>query len=364
MKVIRILRVLFNIDRHLKGVLNMRYKQLGRTGLLVSELCFGTMTFGGKGFWEVIGQQTQETADNLVARVLDAGINFFDTANIYSEGESEKMLGKALGSRRKDVVLATKVRGRMGPGANEIGLSRGHIMQAAEDSLRRLGTDYIDLYQIHGFDQLTPLEETLRALDDLVHSGKVRYIGCSNLAAWQLAKSLWISDKHNLYRFETLQAYYTIAGRDLERELVPLLQDQEIGLLVWSPLAGGLLSGKFEREGQGPDNSRRASFDFPPVDKERAFNVLDVIREVAAQHQASVAQIALSWLLHQPVVTSVLVGAKNEQQLADNLSAPEVRLSTDELTRLDEVSALPPEYPGWMLHRQSQDRYPEPSQEE
>ncbi|MCB0303249.1 MAG: aldo/keto reductase [Calditrichaeota bacterium] len=339
----------------------MKYKQLGRTGLLVSELCFGTMTFAGRGFWKVVGQQPQETADNLIAKALDAGINFFDTANIYSEGESEKMLGKALGKRRKEVVVATKVRGRMGPGANQVGLSRGHIMQSVEDSLSRLGTDYIDLYQIHGFDELTPLEETMRALDDLVRSGKVRYLGCSNLAAWQLMKSLWISDKSDLHRFETLQAYYTIAGRDLERELVPLMRDQQIGLLVWSPLAGGLLSGKFYREGEGPENARRAAFDFPPVDKERAFNVVDVMREIAAAHKVSVAQIALSWLLHQPVVTSVIIGAKNDEQLSDNLSAPEVELSADELSRLAEVSALPPEYPGWMLERQGQDRYPAPA---
>jgi aryl-alcohol dehydrogenase-like predicted oxidoreductase len=342
----------------------MKYKQLGRTGLLVSELCFGTMTFAGKGFWEVIGQQPQEAANNLVARVLDAGINFFDTANVYSEGESEKMLGKALDKRRQEVVVATKVLGRMGPGANEAGLSRGHIMQAIEDSLTRLGTDYIDLYQIHGFDQLTPIEETMRALDDLVQSGKVRYIGCSNLAAWQLMKSLWISEKNNLHRFETLQAYYTIAGRDLERELVPLMQDQQIGLLVWSPLAGGLLSGKFYREGEGPKDSRRAQFDFPPIDKDRAFNTVDVMREIAADRGVSVAQIALSWLLHQPVVTSVIIGAKNDEQLTDNLAAPQIELSVDELARLDKVSVLPPEYPGWMLRQQAQGRYPEAPQEE
>lgn len=341
----------------------MNYNQLGNTGLIVSELCFGTMTFAGKGFWEVIGQQPQKAANNLVAQALDAGINFFDTANVYSEGESEKMLGKALGNRRQDVVVATKVRGRMGPGANEVGLSRGHIMQAVEDSLIRLGTDYIDLYQIHGFDRLTPLEETLRALDDLVRSGKVRYIGCSNLAAWQLTRSLWISDTHNLHRFETLQAYYTIAGRDLERELVPLMQDQDVGLLVWSPLAGGLLSGKFYREGEGPEDARRANFDFPPIDKERAFNVVDVMREIAETHEVSVAQIALSWLMHQDVVTSVIIGAKNEDQLKDNLSAPDVELTDDELARLDEVSALPPEYPGWMLERQDRNRFPDTTEE-
>ena len=337
----------------------MRYRQLGRTGLLVSELCFGTMTFGGKGFWTVIGQLPQDAADDLVARALDAGINFIDTANVYSEGESEKILGRALGKRRREVVLATKVFARMGPGPNDTGLSRAHIMQAVEDSLTRLGTDYIDLYQIHGFDPLTPLEETLRALDDLVRSGKVRYVGCSNLAAWQLMKSLWISDKHNLHRFESLQAYYTIAGRDLERELVPLLQDQNLGLLVWSPLAGGLLSGKFDREGKGPGNARRSDFDFPPVDKERAFNVVDVMREIGREKEASVAQIALSWLLHQPVVTSVIIGVKTAEQLTDNLAAPGIHLSGHELARLAEASELPAEYPGWMFKRQSRYRFPE-----
>ncbi len=336
----------------------MKYRQLGRTGLLVSELCLGTMTFGGKGFWEVIGQQPQDVASELVARALDAGVNFFDTANIYSEGEAEKMLGRALGRRRREVVVATKVRGRMGSGPNEVGLSRGHILQSVEDSLRRLDTDYIDLYQIHGYDPLTPLEETLRALDDLVHAGKVRYIGCSNLAAWQLMKALWVSDRHNLHRFETLQAYYTVAGRDLERELVPLLQDQRMGLMVWSPLAGGLLAGKFHRREEGPGNARRTSFDFPPVDKERAFDVVDAMRDIAAAHDVSVARIALAWLLHQPVVTSVIIGAKNETQLIDNLAATEVSLTPEDLARLNEVGALPREYPGWMLQRQGQDRHP------
>ncbi len=337
----------------------MRYKQLGRTGLLVSELCFGTMTFGGKGFWSVIGQLPQDAADTLIGRVLDAGINFIDTANVYSEGESEIILGKALGHRRKDVVLATKVFGRMGPGPNEVGLSRGHIMQAVEDSLTRLGTDYIDLYQIHGFDALTPIEETLRALDDLVHSGKVRYLGCSNLAAWQLMKSLWIADKYSLHRFESLQAYYTLAGRDLERDIVPVLQDQNLGLMVWSPLAGGLLSGKYDRDGKDPGEGRRVNFDFPPVAKERAFNVVDVMRDIARDKNVTVAQVALSWLLHQPVVTSVIIGATSIEQLTDNLMAPDVKLSTEEQVSLQEISELPEEYPAWMLKRQSMNRFPE-----
>jgi aryl-alcohol dehydrogenase-like predicted oxidoreductase len=342
----------------------MKYNQLGRTGLLVSELCFGTMTFGGKGFWKAIGQQPQDAADDLVARVLDAGINFIDTANVYSEGESEMILGKALGKRRKDVVLATKVLGRMGSGPNDTGLSRRHIMQSVEESLTRLDTDYIDLYQIHGFDPLTPLEETLRALDDLVRSGKVRYIGCSNLAAWQLMKALWVSDKFNLHRFESLQAYYTIAGRDLEREMVPVLEDQNLGLMVWSPLAGGLLSGKYDRDGGGPGGARRVDFDFPPVNKDRAFDTVDVMREIAQDKQASVAQVALSWLLHQEVVTSVIIGAKTPEQLTENLAAPDVNLADDDLERLKAVSELPAEYPGWMLALQSQYRFPEPPADE
>ncbi len=341
----------------------MKYKQLGRTGLLVSELCLGTMTFGGKGFWTAIGQLPQEAANSLVDRVLDAGVNFIDTANVYSEGESEKILGKALGQRRKDVVLATKVFGRMGPGPNEVGLSRGHIMQAVEDSLTRLGTDYIDLYQIHGFDALTPIEETLRALDDLVRAGKVRYLGCSNQAAWQLMKSLWVADKYNLHRFESLQAYYTIAGRDLERELVPTLMDQNLGLMVWSPMAGGLLSGKYDRDDKGAGEGRRVNFDFPPVDRERAFNLVDLMRVIARDKNVSVPQIALGWLLHQPVVTSVIIGANSQKQLIDNLGASEVKLSAEELARLKEVSELPSEYPGWMLERQATYRFPEKKDE-
>ncbi len=337
----------------------MRYRLLGRTGLLVSELCLGAMTFGGRGYWEAVGKVPQEEASSLVARAIDRGINFFDTANVYSEGESEKMLGQALKGRRHEVVLATKVFGRTDEGVNSTGLSRWHIMQQVDESLTRLQTDYIDLYQIHGYDPLTPLDETLRALDDLVRSGKVRYIGCSNLTAWQLMKALGISDKHGLARFESIQSYYTIAGRDLEREVIPLVQDQQVGVMVWSPLAGGLLSGKFSRDSDGPQDARRASFDFPPVDRERAFNVVDVMREVAQEHQVSVAQIALAWLLHQPAVTSVIIGAKRLEQLEDNLNAPRVRLSEEQLQCLDEVSRLPAEYPAWMQARQGAGRpYP------
>jgi aryl-alcohol dehydrogenase-like predicted oxidoreductase len=338
----------------------MNYRMLGRTGLYVSELCFGAMTFGGEGFWKVVGTTGQSEADKLVARSLEAGINFFDTADVYSNGVSEQLLGKALGARRKDVVLATKVRGRTGPGVNDVGLSRGHIMDSVHASLRRLGTDYIDLYQIHGVDIVTPLDETLRALDDLVRQGKVRYLGASNLQAWQLMKALGISEHRGLSRFESLQAYYSIAGRDLEREVVPLLKDQQLGLMVWSPLAGGFLSGKFRRNGQGPADARRSAFDFPPVDKERAYNIIDVMDGIAKAHGVSVARVALAWLLHQPHVTTIIIGAKNAEQLEDNLKTPSLKLTPEQLTALNTASALPPEYPGWMVIRQNEDRIPKP----
>ncbi len=337
----------------------MKYNILGNTGLKVSELCLGTMTFGGKGYWTAIGQLPQEPVDELVKRSVEAGINFIDTANVYSEGLSEEMTGKAirnLNLKRDDLIIATKVRGKMGEGPNNTGLTRKHIMQQAEESLKRLNIDYIDLYQIHGYDPLTPLEETLRALDDLVASGKVRYIGCSNLAAWQLMKALSYSTYKDISKFVSLQAYYTIAGRDLERELIPLLNDQKVGLMVWSPLAGGLLSGKYGRNMQGPEDSRRINFDFPPVNKEKAYDIIDVMQSIAQQKGISVAQLALAWLLHQPAVTSVIIGAKKTEQLEDNLKAIDVRLTPEELQKLDEISKLQPEYPGWMLELQGQDR--------
>jgi aryl-alcohol dehydrogenase-like predicted oxidoreductase len=337
----------------------MQYDTLGNTGLFVSRLCLGAMTFGGKGFWKRIGQLDQKTASHLVGRCLDAGVNFFDTANVYSFGESERLLGHALKDVRDRVVLATKVRGRMGDGPNQVGLSRKAIFEQVEGSLQRLQTDYIDLYQIHGYDPLTPLEETLRALDDLVHQGKVRAIGASNLAAWQLMKALGISARRGLSRFESLQAYYTVAGRDLERELIPLLQDQHLALMVWSPLAGGLLSGKFRRDAEGPEGARRSTFDFPPVNMERAFDIVDVMRPIARAHGVSVASIALAWLLHQDVVTSVIIGAKTIEQLEEDLQAIDVELSPEELQQLDEASALPPEYPQWMIARQSRGRRPD-----
>jgi aryl-alcohol dehydrogenase-like predicted oxidoreductase len=334
----------------------MNYRRMGNTGLRVSELCFGTMTFGGKGMFGVIGNTAQAEADRLVSRCIEAGINFFDTADVYSLGESERILGKALGARRKEVVVATKTRGRMGKGPNEVGLSRGHIMDSIDASLERLGTDYVDLYQIHGFDPLAPFEETLRALEDVVRAGKVRYVGASNLAAWHLMKALGISERHAWARFETLQAYYSLAGRDLERELVPLMKSEQVGLLVWSPLAGGLLSGKFSRGQQGPEGARRAKFNFPPVDEPRLYAVLDVLGEISRARNVSVARLALAWLLHQDFVTSVIIGARDEAQLNDNLASVDVTLSPEELQRLNAVSALPSEYPAWMIATQERDR--------
>jgi len=338
----------------------VKYKTLGNTGLLVSQLCLGTMTFGGgKGVYEHIGNVDQAGADELVKASIDAGINFFDTADVYSGGESEATLGQALknlGIARKDVVLATKVYSRMGPGRNDVGASRGHIMDAVEASLKRLQTDHIDLYQIHATDTVTPLEETLRALDDLVRQGKVRYIGVSNWQAWRIATALGASARLNLARFNTLQAYYSIAGRDVERELTPLLEAERLALLVWSPLAGGLLSGKFSRENQSAEGSRRSGFDFPLVNKERAWDVIDVMRPIADAHGCSPARIALAWLLSRPVVTSVIVGAKRLSQLEDNIAAVDITLSDEEIAALDNVSVLPPEYPGWMLETQGADR--------
>src|SRR6202795_4353711 len=331
----------------------MEYATLGNTGLLVSKLCFGTMTFGdGRGIFKAISAVGQAGADELVKASIDGGINFFDTADVYTEGESEKILGQSLKNlniARKDVVIATKVYGRVGPGRNDIGASRGHIMDGVEASLRRLQTDHIDLYQIHGNDAGTRVEETIRALDTLVQQGKVRYIGCSNWQAWKLAKALGICEFRNLARFDTLQAYYSIAGRDLEREIVPLLQSEKVGVLVWSPLAGGLLSGKYSRMNQKPADSRRTNYDFPIVDKERTWKILDLMDPIAKAHGCSPARLSIAWLLAKPVVTSVIIGAKRLDQLQDNLAAAELTLTQDELRQLDEVSALPPEYPGWVL---------------
>ncbi|QTP57813.1 aldo/keto reductase [Billgrantia antri] len=338
----------------------MQYRKLGNTGLFVSQFCLGTMTFGGEGeLWSKIGDLQQSDAERLIARALEAGINFIDTADVYSEGLSERMTGQALknlGVPRDEVVVATKVFGETGPGVNARGLTRYHIMEGVKASLKRLQLDHIDLYQVHGFDPATPIEETLSALDTLVQHGHVRYVGVSNWAAWQIVKALGIAERKGLNRFQSLQAYYTLAGRDLEREIVPMLESEGLGLMVWSPLAGGLLSGKYGRDGQAAGEGRRANFDFPPVEKDRAHDCVDAMRGIAEAKGVSVAQIALAWLLHQPAVTSVIVGAKRLDQLDDNIAAAQVTLSQDELAELDRVSQLPPEYPGWMLERQGEYR--------
>lgn len=334
----------------------MRYRTLGNTGLLVSEICLGTMTFGGRGgFWTAIAGVGQSAADDIVRRSLEAGVNFIDTADVYSEGQSEEITGRAIrnsGRPRTEVVLATKVFGATGQGVNDRGASRAHIMDGVKASLKRLGSDYIDLYQIHGFDRVTPVEETLRALDDLVRQGWIRYVGVSNWPAWHLMKALGLADRFGWSRPVSLQAYYTIAGRDLERELVPLMEAEKLGLMVWSPLAGGLLTGKFAREGRGPAEARRTSFDFPPVNRERVYDCVDAMRTIADARGISVARVALAYVLAKPFVTAVIIGAKSIQQLDDNLNATAVKLTAQEMATLDQVSALPPEYPGWMIERQ------------
>jgi aryl-alcohol dehydrogenase-like predicted oxidoreductase len=344
----------------------MKYKQLGRTGLFVSEICLGAMTFGSnaeKGAASPIGRIEQKEVDPIVATALAAGVNFVDTADVYSFGESERAVGlslRSLGVKRKDIVIATKVFGQVGDGPNDRGASRGHIMDAVQGSLERLQTDHIDLYQIHGNDPVTPVEETLRALDDLTRQGLVRYIGVSNWMAYRIAKALGLSEAKNYARFETLQAYYSIAGRDLERELVPLINEEKLGLMVWSPLAGGLLSGKYGPGAEAPESGRRVRFDFPPVNLERAWACVAVMRDVAKTHDSTVARVALAWLLAKPHVMSVIVGATTMAQLEDNLAAADLTLSAAEMARLDEISALPPEYPGWMLERQGGARVPAP----
>ncbi|HYQ15720.1 MAG TPA: aldo/keto reductase [Polyangiaceae bacterium] len=335
----------------------MRYHLLGKTGLYVSELCLGAMTFGGsQGMWQTIGQLGQKESLALVSAAFAAGVNFIDTADVYANGDSERLVGealKALNLPREQYVVATKVRGRVGPGINQVGLSRSHIMASIDASLQRLGLDHVDLYQIHGFDPVTPIEETLRALDDVVRAGKARYLGFSNLPAWVASHALTFAEQNGLARFESAQVYYSMVGRDIEREIAPLCQARGLAILPWSPLAGGLLSGKFDPDKKGPADARRASFDFPPVNMERLPRVLGALRRVAEETGASVARVALSWQLSKPFVTSIIIGAKKPEQLADNLAATELKLSAEQLKNLDEASALPLEYPGWMVDFQN-----------
>ena len=335
----------------------MRTNRLGNTGLMVSELCLGAMTFGTQpGRFGAIAGLDQDASTALVKQAFDGGINFIDTADVYTSGQSEEFVGgalKALGTRRSEVVIATKAMGTMGPGPNDAGVSRYHLMHQIDASLKRLGTDHVDLYQIHGWDPTTPMEEALRALDDMVRSGRVRYIGVSNWAAWQIVKALGISARLGLESFASLQAYYTVAGRDLEREIVPMLLSEGVGLMVWSPLAGGFLSGKYTRgaDDRSQGEGRRASFDFPPVNMDRGYDLIEAMKQMADSRNdgASVAQIALAWLLYQPVVSTVIVGAKRADQLADNLAACAIELTAAEMAELNKLSELPSEYPGWML---------------
>jgi aryl-alcohol dehydrogenase-like predicted oxidoreductase len=342
----------------------VKYAELGNTGLFVSRLCLGGLTFGnltGTGMYQTVAGLEQKAVNDLVERALDAGVNLIDTANVYSDGQSEVMVGQALkdlGVRRSDVIVATKFFSRTGNGPNDIGASRSHIMTAVEQSLTRLDLDYIDLYQMHGQESVTPDEEFLSALDDLVSGGKIRYIGCSNWQAWKLMKALAISQHRDLTRFQSVQSYYSIAGRDIERELSPLLQDQKVGLMVWGALAWGLLSGKYSRDGSGPGGGRRAHIDYPPVDYERAWNCIDEMRDIGDSHGVSVARVALAWILAQPFVTTVIVGAKNIDQLNDNLAALDLELSVQEIERLDKVSALSIEYPGWAVELMNETRLP------
>lgn len=338
----------------------MKYRLLGNTGLKVSELCFGTMTFGS-GFYG-IGQVDQQGADALVKGALDGGINFFDTADVYSRGESETLLGRALeraGVGRDEVVIATKVRGPMSDAASEgtgdpnnVGLSRKHIIASCEASLKRLGTDHIDLYQVHGYDHLTPLEETMRALDDLVHQGKVRYLGCSNMASWQIALANGVAAGRSGARFCSLQAYYSLLGRELELDLLPLCRDQGIGVMVWSPLAGGFLSGKFRRGAKDPEGARRSHFDFPPIDTERGYDVVELLHGLAQEKGVTVPQLALSWLLQQHGVTTIIIGAKKMAQLEDNLGSVDVTWTDAESAQVARATHVPSLYPYWMIERQ------------
>lgn len=340
----------------------MKNKNLGNTGVIVSELSLGAMTFGGRGFWQAIGKQSQDEVNELIKTSVEHGINFIDTANVYSEGLSEKMLGKGikeLGINRQELVIASKVRGRMGPGANQVGLSRLHIMDSVDDSLKRLDMDHIDLLYVHGVDEITPLEETMRGLEDVVRSGKVRYLGVSNHPAWKIAKANGIAQQMGWSRFVATQSYYSIAGRDIEREVVPLALSENIGIMPWSPLAGGFLSGKYTRQNEKAGDSRRDEFDFPPVNKGKAYDIIDVMIKIGQTHDVSAARIALAWMLKKPGVTSIIIGAKRKDQLLDNIAATELDLSESEMLELDQISELSPEYPGWMIRRQQDGRWPE-----
>jgi aryl-alcohol dehydrogenase-like predicted oxidoreductase len=337
----------------------MKYNLLGSTGVLVSELCFGTMTFGGRGHWQAIGKLQQQEVNTLMKRVVEAGINFIDTANVYSFGESEKLLGqslKDLGLNRNELVIATKVRGRMNEKPNSIGLSRYHIFNSVDESLQRLQLDHVDILYVHAVDFITPIEEIMHSLHDIVQTGKVRYIAVCNWPAWMVAKALGISEKNNWNKFVALQYYYSLASRDIEREIIPLAEAEHLPLLPWSPLAGGLLSGKYSRSHQKAGNARRDEFDFPPVNREKVYDIIDMISEIGKQHGVSAAQVALAWVRRQPGVTSTIIGARHIDQLNDNINSTALTLTAEDLARIDAVTALVKEYPAWMMEYQSRDR--------
>jgi aryl-alcohol dehydrogenase-like predicted oxidoreductase len=340
----------------------MKYNQLGKTGVLISELCLGTMTFGGRGYWKSIGQLAEDEVTHLVEVAVAKGINFFDTANAYSEGLAETLIGKALknlGISHSSVFIATKVRLRMGEGANQVGLSKLHILDSVDDSLKRLKLSHIDMLYIHGVDPITSLEETMRGLEDVVRSGKVRYLGVSNHPAWMVVKANGIAGKSGWTKFVASQNFYSIASRDIEREIVPMALSEGLGIMPWSPLAGGFLSGKFTRDKKSTGKNRRDEFDFPPLNKEKAYDIIDVMAKIGKHHNCSAARVALAWIKDKPGVASVIIGAKNIDQLLDNVACTELRLSEDDLKKLEEVSALTPEYPGWMINRQMSGRFPE-----
>jgi aryl-alcohol dehydrogenase-like predicted oxidoreductase len=336
----------------------MEYRALGRSGLRVSVLTMGTMTFGGTGGFAAVGTTDVDEARRQVDRCLDVGINLIDTADVYSDGRSEEILGEVLHGRRDQVLVATKVRMPMGSGPNDAGLSRHHVTTGCEASLRRLRTDHIDLYQVHEWDGLTPLEETLEALEALVRSGKVRYVGASNYAGWQLMKALGTADRHGLPRFVSQQIYYSLQARDAEYELIPAAVDQGLGVLVWSPLAGGLLSGKYRRDQQPAAGSRQLSdWNEPPVyDREKLYDTVDVLVDIGAARGVSAAQVALAYLLGKPAVTSLVIGARTSEQLEDNLAAADLALTAAERARLDKVSAPPLLYPYWHQAKTARDR--------
>lgn len=337
----------------------MKFNFLGNTGLLVSEICFGTMTFGGKGLYEAIGKAQQKDVNSIMKTVVDSGINFIDTANVYSFGESETLLGQSIkdvGLDRDQLIIATKVRAFLNQGKNSGGLSRYHIFQSVDASLKRLQLDHIDVLYVHGVDLHTPVEEIMRSLNDIVLTGKVRYVAVCNWPGWMVMKAMGIADKHGWHKFVGMQYFYSLAGRDIEREILPVATDQNLAMMPWSPLAGGFLSGKFTRDDQNAEGARRSSFDFPPINKEKAYDIIDVIADIGKQHNVSAAQIALAWVRLQKGITSTIIGAKSTDQLLDNIKSTEIELSADDLQRLAEVSALLVEYPAWIIEYQNKNR--------